>query len=168
MQTPFLKVRRCLIFLLGAVPQFLVGTIKGDVYIINNTFPKLEVSPWQLRVKGDILLKSNNFSFLPRHGLEITVQHRISLVENQFHHLGPEAFLYIKPEGEVTWTFTWVWWSVINSLMFLLQRPLSNINIYKICIVLQLYNQHWNLAWVIVLYAPSTGFFKVLISRELW
>ncbi|XP_050734095.1 uncharacterized protein LOC127007327 isoform X2 [Eriocheir sinensis] len=82
------------------VPQFLVGTIKGDVYMLNNTFPKLEVSPWQLRVEGDVFLKGNNFSFLPRHGLDITVQHRINLVENEFHHLGPEALLYIKPEGK--------------------------------------------------------------------
>ncbi|MPC48918.1 hypothetical protein E2C01_042704 [Portunus trituberculatus] len=81
------------------VPLFLEGNITGDVDINNNSFPRLESSPWKLRVQGDVLLKGNTFASLPRHGLDFTVHHRISLVENNIQHLGPEAFLLIIPQG---------------------------------------------------------------------
>lgn len=89
----------------GNVSQFLDGTIKGDVYICNNSFPKLQTSPWRLRVKGDITILGNIFPYLPRHGMDLTVQQRISLVENDIQQLGPEAFTLIVPEGDITYAF---------------------------------------------------------------
>ncbi|XP_045128035.1 uncharacterized protein LOC123514290 isoform X2 [Portunus trituberculatus] len=89
----------------GNVPLFLEGNITGDVDINNNSFPRLESSPWKLRVQGDVLLKGNTFASLPRHGLDFTVHHRISLVENNIQHLGPEAFLLIIPQGKKTILF---------------------------------------------------------------
>lgn len=131
------------IFLSGSVPQFLVGTIKGHVYIFNNTFRKLEVSPWQLRVEN-IQLKGNSFLFLPRHGLDLTVRQRISLTENEFHKLGPEALVHIKPEGEVICASTWVYdWSSIT-LWF--SGNIFNKYFHETCLVLYLYNLHCYLA----------------------
>lgn len=89
----------------GNVPLFLEGNITGDVDINNNSFPRLETSPWRLRVEGDVLLQGNTFASLPRHGLDFTVHHRISLVENNIQRLGPEAFLLIVPQGKKTILF---------------------------------------------------------------
>ncbi|XP_053645286.1 uncharacterized protein [Cherax quadricarinatus] len=83
----------------GAVPLFLVGNIKGDVYIRNNTFPKMEQSPWNLRVQGDVTLRSNMFNNIPKHGLFFRIKNRINIVNNDIKYLQGGAFQWIKPEG---------------------------------------------------------------------
>lgn len=88
-----------------AAPSFLLGSIEKDVYIVNNTFPPLAGSPFNLRVGGQVLLKSNTFANIPENGLKFQVKDRISIVDNNIYRLQGNAFQLIAPTDGKTFIF---------------------------------------------------------------
>ncbi|XP_042212305.1 uncharacterized protein LOC121859513 isoform X2 [Homarus americanus] len=89
----------------GDIAGFLSGSIMGDVYISNNSFPSLKLSPWNLTVDGDVHLRNNTFTNIPKHGLLFTVKHRINITDNDIQHLESYAFQGILPEGRRAFLF---------------------------------------------------------------
>ncbi|XP_063604994.1 uncharacterized protein LOC134780286 [Penaeus indicus] len=88
-----------------AEPSFLLGSIGRDVYIVNNTFPPLAGSPFNLRVESQVLLKSNTFANIPENGLRFQVKDRITIVDNIINHLEGNAFQRIAPTDGKTFIF---------------------------------------------------------------
>ncbi|KAK4298750.1 hypothetical protein Pmani_028927 [Petrolisthes manimaculis] len=82
------------------MPQFLVGSLSDETYIMNNTFPQLNTSPWNLRVDGHVKLGNNIFANIPTNGIHIAASGQIHLDSNDIHHLQARALQLIVPIGK--------------------------------------------------------------------
>ncbi|XP_064119626.1 uncharacterized protein LOC135224513 [Macrobrachium nipponense] len=88
-----------------SLPLFLNGTIGKDVYIINNVFPDLQQSPWNLLVNNEVYLINNTFKNIPTRGLNVKVKKRITLKNNIVKRLEENALQSLMPLSRSTEIF---------------------------------------------------------------